>query len=174
MTSYSFRKVTRADFPRLLDWLASPHIDGGGGKLNFEVRLIESDLGSPRIDMRIAEFRGVPFAYVQDYRVHEYGGPQFDGFANDARATDTFLGEPSFVGKGHGAGYIAARAQELLDAGAPMVAVDPDPANCRAIAAYKKAGFVPGDIRPCEDGDPVLVMHCTTPSLCSEIRAGVN
>ena len=87
---------------------------------------------------------------------------------------DTFLGDAGFLGKGHGAEYIAARAQELLDAGAPEVAVDPDPANSRAIAAYKIAGFVPCDIRPCEDGDPVLVMHCTVPSLRSEIRAGVN
>ncbi|PLL11517.1 hypothetical protein C0V75_15945 [Tabrizicola sp. TH137] len=36
---------------------------------------------------------------------------------------------------------------------------DPDPANDRAIRAYRRAGFMPRGILPCEDGDPVLVME---------------
>jgi len=86
-----------------------------------------------------------------------FDAPQYNDQPIDARAIDTFLGEPEFLGKGHGVGYIAARLSELRRH-YPAVVVDPDPANTRAIAAYARAGFRPVRVCPCEDGDPVQVM----------------
>ena len=103
---------------------------------------------------------GTPFAYIQDYNAHAFGAPQYADQHADARAIDTFLGDPAYLGQGHGSGYIAARVSELRRS-YPIVLTDPDPKNTRAIAAYTRAGFEALDIRPCEDGDPVLVMRAT-------------
>ena len=98
-----------------------------------------------------------PFAYVQDYPAHHWDAPQYANYPPNARALDTFLGDPDFLGQGHAQGYLKQRAFELhREYG--TVLVDPDPKNTRAISCYEKAGFCARDITACEDGDPVLVM----------------
>ncbi|MEM9438215.1 MAG: GNAT family N-acetyltransferase [Pseudomonadota bacterium] len=157
MTRYSFEPMTRADLPMFKAWLAHPHIDGWWGEPGTEARLVEEDMGEDKVDMRLALCDGTPFAYIQDYNAHAFGAPHYADQPRDARAIDTFLGDPAFLGQGHGAGYIAARLAELRR-NYPTILTDPDPKNDRAIAAYGRAGFRPLDIRPCEDGDPVQVM----------------
>lgn len=158
MSDYSFRAITRADLPMFKHWLSQPHIDGWWGDGGTEARLVEDDMDKDVVDMRIAQHDGTDFAYIQDYNAHAFDAPQYSDQPEDARAIDTFLGDPAFLGQRHGAGYIAARVAELRRH-YPCVLTDPDPANLRAIAAYTRAGFVPLDIRPCEDGDPVQVMR---------------
>ena len=48
--------------------------------------------------------------------------------------------------------------RELIAAGAPCVAVDPDPANLKAVSAYEKAGFAGETITHGEEATPVRVM----------------
>ncbi|SLN43036.1 GNAT family N-acetyltransferase [Pseudooctadecabacter jejudonensis] len=139
-------------------WLAQPHIEGWWGDGGTEARLVEEDMDTGRVDMRLACHDGTPFAYIQDYNAHAWDAPQYADQPQDARAIDTFLGDPAYLGQGHGAGYIAARLAELRR-DFPVILTDPDPANTRAIAAYTRAGFTPLAIRPCEDGDPVQVMR---------------
>ena len=138
-------------------WLDQPHMEGWWGDSGTESRTVEDDMKGDVVDMRIVEHDGTPFAFIQDYNAHAFGAPQYADQPQDARAIDTFLGDPAYLGQGHGAGFIAARVAELRRH-APCVLTDPDPANTRAIAAYTRAGFRPLDIRPCEDGDPVQVM----------------
>ena len=157
MADYSFRPITRADLPMFRHWLDQPHLGGWWADGATEARLVEEDLGTDRMDMRIVELDGTPFAYIQDYNAHAFGAPQFAGFHPDARAIDTFLGDSAFLGQGHGAGFIAARVAELRRS-CPVVLTDPDPANLRAIAAYLRAGFRRDRVTPSEDGDPVQVM----------------
>ena len=155
---YTFPRLTRADYPLLRGWLAQPHVRAWWGDPEEEIALIEEDIDGGPTDMRLVVQNDQPFAYVQDYEVHAYDMPQFADLPQGARGMDSFLGDPAYLGQGHGSGFIAARAAQLLGAGAPLVAVDPDPANRRAIAAYTRAGFRPGDLRPSEDGDPCQVM----------------
>ncbi|MEM8590943.1 MAG: GNAT family N-acetyltransferase [Pseudomonadota bacterium] len=157
MTRYSFKPMTRDDLPMFKEWLANPHIEGWWGDPGTEARLVEEDMDEDKVDMRLACADGTPFAYIQDYNAHAFEAPHYKDQPEDARAIDTFLGDPAYLGKGHGAGYIAARLGELRQ-NYPTIVTDPDPANTRAIAAYTRAGFRPLDIRPCEDGDPVQVM----------------
>ncbi|WP_147127368.1 GNAT family N-acetyltransferase [Shimia ponticola] len=157
MPQYSFRPMTRADLPMFKEWLANDHIAGWWGDPGTEARLVEEDMAEDKVDMRVALCDGAPFAYIQDYNAHAFDAPHYVDQDKDARAIDTFLGDPAFLGQGHGAGYIAARLTELRRS-YPTVLTDPDPRNTRAIAAYTRAGFRPLDIRPCEDGDPVQVM----------------
>ena len=157
MADYAFRPITRADLPMFKDWLGHPHIEGWWGEGGTEARLVEEDMGTGVVDMRIVELEGHPFAYIQDYDAMAFGAPQYADLPEGSRAIDTFLGDPAFLGQGHGAGYIGQRIRELRRAH-PLVCTDPDPANLRAIAAYRAAGFRPHRVTPCEDGDPVQVM----------------
>ncbi|MEM1374939.1 MAG: GNAT family N-acetyltransferase [Pseudomonadota bacterium] len=158
MTRYTFEPMTRAALPMFKAWLAEPHIDGWWGDPGTEARLVIEDMADDKVDMRLACADGTPFAYIQDYNAHAFGAPHYADQPEDARAIDTFLGDPAFLGQGHGASYIAARLAQLRR-DYPVVLTDPDPKNGRAIAAYARAGFTPFAIRPCEDGDPVQVMR---------------
>lgn len=161
MPDYVFRPITRADLPMFKDWLAQPHIDGWWGEGGTEARLIEEEFDKDVVDMRIVEHvtqtGGAPFAYIQDYNAHAFGAPHYVDQPKTARAIDTFLGDSAYLGKGHGAGYIAARLAQLRRH-FPVIVTDPDPKNTRAVAAYTRAGFRPDKIAPCEDGTPVQVM----------------
>ncbi|SDE85072.1 GNAT family N-acetyltransferase [Limimaricola pyoseonensis] len=156
---YRFRPLVLADRALFEHWLAQPHIAGWWGDAETEWALIEEDWREGRpIDMRIVEIGGHPFAYTQDYEAHAYDMPHYADLPRGARGMDSFLGDPAYLGQGHGAGFIRARARELLEAGAPLVAVDPATDNQRAIAAYRRAGFRSVGTRTSEDGTPVRLM----------------
>ncbi len=142
----------------LRGWLALPHVRAWWGDPDYEIGLIEDEVEGDLCDMRVV-WADAPFAFVQDYPAKAYGSPQYGYLPKTARAIDTFLGDPAYLGRGHAAGYLRARATQLLEGGAPVVVVDPDPTNTRAIAAYERAGFVAGQVVPCEDGEEVLVME---------------
>lgn len=156
---YTFPRVTRADYPLLRGWLAQPHVRDWWGDPEEEIALIEEDIESGPTDMRLVALDGHPFAYVQDYPAHHWPMPHYAGFPPGTRAVDTFLGDPAFLGRGHAPRYLRQRAGELIAAGATAVVIDPSPDNERAVRAYRRAGFVPRGIAPCEDGDPVVVME---------------
>lgn len=157
MADYTFRPITLADMAMFKDWIDQPHMGGWWGDSGTEARLVQEDLGKGIVDMRIIETDGTPFAYIQDYNAHAFDAPQYSDQHENARAIDTFLGDPAFLGQGHGSGYIAARLSQLRRY-FPAVLTDPDPKNTRAIKAYARAGFRAVKIAPCEDGDPVQVM----------------
>lgn len=160
---YRFRKLTRADMGLFHHWLEQPHMSGWWADAATEWALLEPEIESNLAhenptDMRVVELAGHPFAYVQDYEVHAYDMPHYADLPQGARGMDSFLGDPAYLAQGHGSGFIRARADQLLALGAPLIAVDPDPANARAIAAYTRAGFRPRDIKNNQDGTQVQVM----------------
>ena len=157
MPEYCFVPLSRDHYPMIRQWLSEPHIGGWWGEPDKEIALMDEDLENGPTDMRIVTLEGAPFAYVQDYPAHHWDMPQYADLPEGTRAVDTFLGDPAFLGQGHASGYLRQRATELR-ATYPCIAVDPDPNNTRAVATYAKAGFKGTEVRPCEDGDPVLVM----------------
>lgn len=155
---YRFRKMTHADYPLLRGWLAQPHVAAWWGDPETELALFGRDIDGGATDMRIVELDGHPFAYVQDYDVDPSEMPQYADLPPGARGLDTFLGDPDCLGQGHGTRYLALRARQLRDEGAPVVAVDPAPTNHRAIAAYSRAGFRHRWVVTGETGEKVAVM----------------
>ena len=138
--AYTFQKVTRGDFDRLAEWHARPHVRAWWEQSDpFE----DDDLTDPKVTRWIVSFYGRPFAFIQDYTVHGWDDHHFAGLPMGARGIDQFIGEPDMVGVGHGTAFIGARMQGLFDAGAPVIATDPHPDNARAIAVYRKLGFMP-------------------------------
>ena len=70
--AYRFRPVSLADLPRLRAWLQTPEVVRWWGDPAEQLELIREDLKDPRMVMCIVSFGGRPFAYVQDYAVHNW------------------------------------------------------------------------------------------------------
>ena len=160
MARYEFVPVTASDLPMLRGWLTEPHVAKWWDDPDEWIPRAAKRVAAGEKEMRIVRLDGAPFAYVQDYPIRKWPTPQFEGCTEDARGMDAFLGEPSMLGKGHGAAYLRQRAQELLSKGHEVL-VDPACKNDRAVAAYRSAGFV-GDKETLDaEGEQVVVMTFT-------------
>lgn len=155
---YHFRPFTRAELSLLAQWLETPALRQWWGDPATELALLTEDLDNPLMDQRIVSLGPQPFAYVQSYPSDAWGAPHLADFPPGTRAVDTCIGVPALLGQGHGAAFLRLYAQAQLANGAPAVVIDPDPSNERAVRSYRRAGFCDIAIRPCEDGDPALVM----------------
>lgn len=155
--SYAFRPVTHDDLALLQRWLRAPDVVRWWGDPEHESDLLRGDLDEPRMVMRIVSWEAQPFAYAQDYDVDAWPQPHFNGLPAGTRAIDTFIGEPDMIGRGHGPRFLRLLAERLEREGAPLVVVDPDPANYRARRAYEKAGFR-GNMRVDTSAGPAILM----------------
>jgi aminoglycoside 6'-N-acetyltransferase len=156
--AYSLRPVSADDLPMLRRWLENPEARRWWGDPDFEMALIEEDLGNPLMRMRIVSLDGRPFAYVQDHDISAWPQDHLARFPEGTRAVDTFIGEPDLIGRGHGAAYMRLIAGQLIAEGASCVLVDPDPDNLRARHAYAKAGFGGDRLVQTPDGMAVLMV----------------
>ena len=138
---YLFRPVERDDLVILSDWLRTPEVARWWGDPDEEFALIEEDLDGAEMAQWIVTLEKAPFAYAQAYEVHAWPQAHFAHLPSGAVAVDAFIGEPAFLGRGHGARFLRALAERLIAAGAPLVAIDPAATNERARRAYRKAGF---------------------------------
>lgn len=138
-------------------WLCTPEVVRWWGDPVEQAALLGGDLREPLMTMRIVSFNDRPFAYAQDYDVGSWPQRQFSHLPTGSRAIDAFIGEPDMIARGHGAAFLQQLARHLIDAGAPVIAIDPGATNLRARRAYANAGFVDD---PSADGavDGVIVM----------------
>lgn len=127
-----------SDLPLLRKWQSFPHVREWW---NDNEPFNAEKLTDMRVSRWIVERDGKPFAYMQDYSVHGWEDHHFGYLSTGSRGLDQYIGDPAMVGGGHGTAFIRQRMNELFAAGAPALAVDPHPANGRAIAVYKKLGF---------------------------------
>lgn len=154
MEKYCFRRMTPNDLPMVNRWLETPAVgewwvEADGQPAGF---FEEDDLNDEHMAMWIVSHEDHPFAFIQDYDPHAWTGHHFNYLPPGSRGIDQFIGEPSMINCGHGSAFIRAHADALLTAGAPAIGTDPHPTNARAIRAYEKAGFVPGEKRGTEWG----------------------
>ncbi|MFV0358483.1 GNAT family N-acetyltransferase [Tropicimonas sp.] len=135
---YSFRAAGVDDLDLLRSWQAAAHVRRWWGNTD---QFDREKLDDRRVSRWIVSFDGRPFAYMQDYAVHGWGGHHFDYLPEGSRGIDQYIGESDMIGRGHGTGFIGQRLRALFRLGAPVVATDPHPENAHAIAAYRKLGF---------------------------------
>lgn len=154
MADYSFRPVTRDDLPMLAEWLRDPVVAEWWPDPKHQLALVTEDLDEPAMRQLIALCGETPVGYVQCYPAHEWNAPHFHDLPRDAIAIDAF-GAPE--ARGHGGAWLAALGDILLT-GASALAIDPAPANARAIRAYEKAGFHGDRIRKDGEGQPARLM----------------
>ncbi len=138
---YEFRPLTQDDLLLIKTWLHEPHVRTWWRNPQRQYDLIAGDLPDPKIDLHLVYLGETPFAYLQDYCVQDWMQPHLADLPQGTRAIDLFIGDPAFLGQGHGAGMVRQFAQDLIDAGIRQVVIDPEASNTRAIGAYTKAGF---------------------------------
>ncbi|AIC25991.1 GCN5-related N-acetyltransferase protein [Rhizobium etli bv. phaseoli str. IE4803] len=139
-TQYSFRRATLDDLPLLAAWQSNPHVRVWW---DSDEPYDAEDLADPRVARWIVSTAGRPFAFMQDYTVHGWEDHHFAKLPTGSRGIDQYIGDPEMIGVGHGSAFIGARMGALFDAGVPVIATDPHPANEWAIAVYRKLGFKP-------------------------------
>lgn len=131
---YGFRRAVAADLPLLTEWLRAPHL----------TRWFDNwvpELERPDVRCWIVTLDEMPLGYIQDYRIGSFEDHHLAALGPDARGIDQFIGPETWLGQGHGPGFIRQHAQWLLAGDAPAIGTDPDPDNSRAIRAYEKVGF---------------------------------
>ena len=156
--SYTFKPAANSDLPLLENWLQAPEVVAWWGDPLEQAELLRADIDEPRMRMELVLYQGRPFAYVQSYEVHAWPQPHLEHLPPGSRAIDTFIGEPSMIGRGHGSAYLKIIALRLQADGAPVVAIDPTAENLRAIAAYGKAGFRAASTFASAEGPGVLMI----------------
>jgi aminoglycoside 6'-N-acetyltransferase len=160
MTSgaYQFRPMSADDLPLVHRWLAMPHVAQWWDAPAEQFALLRGNRDEPAADQYIVSTGGKPIAYLQCYRLSDWNagfGPQPDG----TRGIDTFIGEPDMIERGHGSALVRAFIDGLLASGTPRAVTDPDPANTRAIRAYRKAGFRQDRLVETPDGVALLMLR---------------
>ena len=155
MAQYDFRPVEAGDLPLLCHWQAEPHV---ARWWDDDDPPNEADLADARVAQWIVTCDGTAFAFMQDYDPHGWEAHHLGHLPEGTRGIDQYIGEPGYLGLGHGQGFIKARMAALFAAGAPAIGVDPHPDNAHAILVYQKLGFEAVEGPRQTEWGPVLVM----------------
>lgn len=130
------------DLPLLARWLHRPQVRAWWGRPIAELASIRRHRVSPWVACYVITCRGRPIGYLQCY---DPAGDNFRILPIDRRGTrgiDLFIGEPAFLGKGHGAAVLRLVSDSLLARPeVRRVISDPDPGNRASLRAFEKAGF---------------------------------
>ena len=161
-----FKPVTKGDLPRLLSWFAEPHVAAWWGEPGEEVALVRDMIdGLDSTRPFIIQLDGQPVGYLQYWSLGELqteewveDHPWLTAFPPEAVGIDIAIGEPNLTGHGIGPAALGLFARRLVDSGYPIIVMDPDPDNDRALRAFEKAGFAPVS-EPGIGGDDVLIIQ---------------
>ena len=175
-TDFEFRAMTAADLPMLHTWRARPHLQpwwfDAGTLAEFEARYRPRIAATSHERGYVVWRRGEPFAFMQSYVVMSVGGAWWPNETDPgARGIDQFLANAGDLGLGLGAAMVRAfNARLFADPAVTVVQTDPHPDNARAIASYRRAGFIDVGIVHTPDG-PAMLMRCTRESLSAALHA---
>ncbi len=163
MSPYSFIPLQKTHFPLLLRWLKEPHVHKfWDPEIEWNEKLVEEKYRSYvegyklvhgeklPIEAFVISLDGSPIGYIQLYNAKRF--PR-KGYLLETElppvlldyklaAIDIFIGEPSALGKGHGAIAIKQFLQEHARSRFDACMVDPEIENRAAIRTYEKGGFV--------------------------------
>ncbi|WP_380173519.1 GNAT family N-acetyltransferase [Kineococcus sp. DHX-1] len=148
----ALRPSTPADADAITRWLADPavHRWWGGRPLSREEVLAKyCGAREPDVTVFVVEVAGRPAGVVQVWQDAERPG---------AGGVDVFLAADE---QGRGTGPVVARllATHLLRRGWTSVTADPAEGNPRALAAWRRAGFVPTGATGEDDGHRTVLLE---------------
>lgn len=145
----SFRPVTADDLPMLANWLARPHWRQWWGDPDEELSNIR-DMVEGRDTTRPFIFQedGIDKGYIQVWFVGDQQGsafaadyPWLERLPAEAVGVDLSIAFEEDLSRGLGTRTLQAFVRQLREEGHERIVIDPDPANLRALKAYRKAGF---------------------------------
>ena len=173
--AFRFRPLEREDFPAVSSWLAPPHVaewwrdpaDMAAVRDRYEPRVS----GLEPTEVFVVEHAGVPIGLIQRYRMEDYpewgrnaeweAAVSSGTVARSSAGIDYLIGDDRYIGRGIGAGMIAAFVELVWDRYPDLtgIVVEVEETNRRSWRALEKAGFerawagVPNSEAP-EDGRP--------------------
>lgn len=156
-----FRPVAVGDLGLLGDWLHRSHVRRWWDAPQDQLGRIGERIGSPRIAQEIVSLDGVPFGYVQHYRLADWPGRPAVALPEGARGVDLLIGPAEALGRGLGSALLRALTGRLFAEGVPALAADPDTANIAAVRAFRRAGFREGAVAA--DGSIPMVIPSAAP-----------
>jgi aminoglycoside 6'-N-acetyltransferase len=148
----SFRPLTRADFPLLLDWLGREHVrrwwyDEPETLEGMEKHYGPGIDGAEPVDLRLILLDGRPIGFLQSYRADDFADEWPIDAPGGTIGVDLLIGEQELTGRGLGAEILRAfTAETFADPEVPAIAASPEVANEQSIRVFEKAGFVRGGV----------------------------
>jgi RimJ/RimL family protein N-acetyltransferase len=135
----------------LAQWLERPHWREWWGDPATELGFIEEMVeGRDTTRPYIFLWTGRPSGYIQVWFIGPHQTPEWAAdsawlmeLPSDAVGVDLSIADERNLSRGLGSTVLRAFALELRKAGFETIVIDPDPANTRAVRAYRKAGFSP-------------------------------
>ncbi|MCX6469219.1 MAG: GNAT family N-acetyltransferase [Corynebacteriales bacterium] len=152
-STFTFRPVTRADYPRVGRWLATPDVERWWNQA-YDPASLEKQFGpvidgeTPAEDL-VVEADGEPIGLLQRCRIIDFGdyvdelAPVIGPVAATTYTIDYLIGVPELLGRGIGPGVIVAGCADTLTRhpDAERIVVPVVAANRRSWRALEKAGF---------------------------------
>jgi len=166
----SFRPVTAEDLPVLADWMARPHWREWWGDPETELDYIRDMIeGRDTTEPFIFQIDGSDAGYIQVWHVKDQQGPDVVAdypwvvlLPQEAVGVDLSIADGAELSRGHGTKVLQAFVARLRRHGYKRILIDPDPANQRAVKAYRKAGFREMQDLLGRTGDSLLMEHENT------------
>jgi RimJ/RimL family protein N-acetyltransferase len=163
----TFRPVVSRDLPLLADWMARPHWREWWGEPEEELDKIRKKVeGRDTTTPFIFQLDGRDAGYIQVWYVKDQQGaeavaayPWLLLLPMEAVGVDLSIAEASELFRGHGTKVLQAFVGKLRREGHKRIIIDPDPANLRAVKAYRKAGFKEMEDLLGRTGDSLLMEH---------------
>jgi aminoglycoside 6'-N-acetyltransferase len=168
LSTITFRRLTRDDFPQLSAWLARPHVRRWWAH-DPSPAAVEDDFGDTVDGLEPAEdyivvLDGRPvghiqFCYFADYPEYVAEMASVYPVGSGAASIDYFIGEPELIGRGLGTEVIAAFVERVWTEhpDATHLVVPVNSLNVASWRALQKAGFelvARGELTPDNPDDP--------------------
>lgn len=163
----SFHPVRAEDLPMLARWMERPHWRQWWGEPDTELELVR-DMIEGRDTTRPFIFRedGRDAGYIQVWYVKDQQGPAvlqeypwLTLLPMEAVGVDLSIADGDRLSQGLGTEVLRTFVRALRRQGHDRIVIDPDPANARALKAYRKAGFREMPHLLGRTGDCLLMEH---------------
>jgi RimJ/RimL family protein N-acetyltransferase len=155
----TFRRLTRDDFPQMLEWLGDPDVSPWYTAEELSPEGMEREFGeiidgTDPVDSYIVVIDGIEAGYIQSYRLGDHPEylTQLD-LEPDNVSSDLFIGHPGYRNHGWGTPLLRAFLTQKIfgEFRATRASIMPNPNNARAIRVYERVGFKPARVLPIRD-----------------------
>ncbi|MEM6665694.1 MAG: GNAT family N-acetyltransferase [Pseudomonadota bacterium] len=166
-SAITFEPVKRDDVALLREWMDLPHWRQWWGDPETEIADVIAMLnGEDCTRPFLFHLDRTPVGYIQVWSIGPHQNDEWFAKAqwlahlpSHAVGVDLSVGPADHLGQGLGTRALTLFVEKLRAEGHDTIIIDPDPGNGRAVAAYRKAGFVPLALAPDSMPDVIIMQH---------------